>query len=78
MSKLSLEALKVKADVTNVDELLNTISGGIENACHDSQEGIRPKDIPYTNYIPYEVAGWIGWVDSVINKIRETVVPIFN
>lgn len=36
MSKLSLEALKERAEATASTELLATISGGVENACHDS------------------------------------------
>lgn len=37
MSKLSLEALKNRAEAVASDELLNTISGGLENACHDGR-----------------------------------------
>jgi hypothetical protein len=33
--KLSLEALKERAEATASNELLETISGGTENACHD-------------------------------------------
>jgi|AntRauMFilla1563_2_1112583.scaffolds.fasta_scaffold17768_4 hypothetical protein len=36
MSKLSLDALKERAGATASTELLSTISGGLENACHDS------------------------------------------
>lgn len=32
--KLSLEALKERAEATASNELLATISGGTENACH--------------------------------------------
>jgi|JFJP01.1.fsa_nt_gi hypothetical protein len=35
MGKLSLEALKERAEATASTELLATISGGTENACHD-------------------------------------------
>ena len=35
MSKLSLDALKERAEATASNELLATISGGTENACHD-------------------------------------------
>lgn len=35
MGKLSLEALKERAEATASTELLATISGGLENACHD-------------------------------------------
>ncbi len=36
MSKLSLDALKERAGATTSTELLATISGGTENACHDT------------------------------------------
>ncbi len=35
--KLSLEALKERAEAVASEELLETISGGLENACHDSR-----------------------------------------
>ena len=35
MSKLSLDALKERAEAVVSQELLNSISGGTENACHD-------------------------------------------
>jgi hypothetical protein len=38
MKKLSLDALKEKANSTASSELLNTISGGIEEACHVEPE----------------------------------------
>lgn len=38
MSKLSLDALSQRADQTATEDLLNSISGGIENDCHDSNE----------------------------------------
>ena len=34
MSKLSLDALKERAEATASTELLATISGGTENSCH--------------------------------------------
>jgi hypothetical protein len=33
--KLSLEALKERAESVATNELLESISGGVENACHD-------------------------------------------
>lgn len=36
MSKLSLDALRERAEATTSKNLLATISGGTENACHDS------------------------------------------
>lgn len=35
MSKLTLEALKERAESVVTNELLTMISGGTENACHD-------------------------------------------
>lgn len=34
MKKLSLDALKERAEATASNELLETISGGTENSCH--------------------------------------------
>jgi len=34
--KLSLDALKERAEATASTELLASISGGTENSCHDS------------------------------------------
>lgn len=36
--KLTLDALKERADAVASEELLLTITGGTENACHDSIE----------------------------------------
>ena len=36
MQKLSLEALKAKAEVVASEELLNSISGGLLEDCHDT------------------------------------------
>lgn len=36
MSKLTLDALKERAETVATDELLLSISGGTENACHDN------------------------------------------
>lgn len=35
MSKLSLDALKLRAEAIASEELLKAISGGLENACHN-------------------------------------------
>jgi hypothetical protein len=37
MSKLSLEALKMRAESTASEDLLATISGGTENSCHGNE-----------------------------------------
>jgi hypothetical protein len=39
MSKLSLNALKERAEAVASQDLLNSISGGTENACHDGATG---------------------------------------
>lgn len=36
MSKLTLDALKERASEIATEELLGQISGGTENACHDT------------------------------------------
>ncbi|WP_374174611.1 hypothetical protein [Flavobacterium tructae] len=36
MSKLTLDALTERAKATASNELLESISGGTENACHDT------------------------------------------
>lgn len=38
MSKLSLNALKERAEAVASQDLLNSISGGTENACHDGKK----------------------------------------
>ncbi len=44
MSKLSLEALKMRAEAVASEDLLATISGGTENACHDGVMEILQKN----------------------------------
>jgi len=39
MSKLSLEALKLRAEAVASEELLASISGGTNNDCHDPETG---------------------------------------
>ncbi|WP_435261384.1 hypothetical protein [Tenacibaculum sp. nBUS_03] len=38
MKKLSLEALEARVELVVSSELLNSISGGTENACHDDKK----------------------------------------
>ena len=47
--KLSLDALKERAEATASNELLATITGGTENACHNSNTPVRthPADATY-------------------------------
>lgn len=42
MSKLSLDALKQRADAVASEELMGQISGGTDNDCHDSFEETEP------------------------------------
>jgi hypothetical protein len=57
--KLSLDALKQRAEVTASTELLATISGGTENACHvpciHETMQYNPK-----NYQDGETGAWLG------------------
>jgi len=46
MSKLTLNALKQRADSVVSGELLTAISGGMQNACHDSSGSGNPCDTP--------------------------------
>ena len=47
--KLSLDALKERAEATALTELLATINGGTENSCHNSNTPVRthPADATY-------------------------------
>lgn len=45
--KLSLEALKERAEATASMDLLATISGGTDNACHDSATP-KTREMPNT------------------------------
>lgn len=49
--KLSLDALKQRAEATASTELLATISGGLENACHGNLTGNLSVD---TKLIPVD------------------------
>ena len=48
MSKLSLDALKERAEEIANEELLAKINGGVENACHDK----KTKDVYIPPYRP--------------------------
>ena len=45
MTKLSFEALKQRAEAIASEDLLMTISGGTENACHVELTGILEVDV---------------------------------
>lgn len=52
MTKLSLDALRLRAEAVASEDLLATISGGTENACHpnpDDLTGNLPNDIRTLN-----------------------------
>lgn len=57
MNKLSLNALRERAEAIASEDLLATISGGTENACHDDQTEIvlRPLPKPDTKFPPLVV-----------------------
>ncbi|WP_330442386.1 hypothetical protein [Flavobacterium sp. C4GT6] len=42
MSKLTLEALRLRAEAVASNDLLETISGGTNNDCHDSETPAAP------------------------------------
>ena len=58
MSKLSLDALKERAGAVASEELLNSISGGTENACHDE----RSED---------DTLGWFGVLIGILGTPHE-------
>lgn len=45
MSKLTLEALKERAEALTSTDLLSSISGGTENSCHTDPPPSRDKEI---------------------------------
>jgi len=46
MNKLSLDALKQRAEAIASEDLLATISGGTENCCHEPNQDIKyPENI---------------------------------
>lgn len=47
MEKLSLDALRERAEAVASEDLLATISGGTENACHDEP---TPSTINWDDY----------------------------
>jgi len=64
--KLSLDALKERAEATASMDLLATISGGTDNACHDAienapgyQDGVRKHEL--YNEIGDAISDW--WND---------------
>ena len=49
MSKLSLDALKMRAEAVASEDLLMAISGGTENSCHDSTPDTPQHPNPVAN-----------------------------
>lgn len=59
MSKLSLDALKERAEAVASTDLLNTISGGTENSCH-------PQECIHTNADTSNAPGDPHWTSSTL------------
>jgi len=54
MSKLTIDDLKNRSNEVASDDLLNTISGGTENACHDDEPSTMEVLSDWVNdYLPY-------------------------
>ena len=54
MKKLSLDALKERAEATASTELLATINGGTANACHDApKKAPKKKEVEFPIYGPW-------------------------
>lgn len=57
--KLSLEALKERSEAVASTDLLATISGGTENACHDFGDAMRMDAQNSKNSAGSIILGWI-------------------
>jgi len=59
MNKLSLDALKQRAEAIASEDLLLSISGGTENACHDGDTAAQPSSPaqPSTPKTSWEIGG---------------------
>ncbi|AUC76480.1 hypothetical protein [Olleya sp. Bg11-27] len=68
MSKLSFEALKERAGATITQDLLNSISGGSENACHDIIEGGMLPEVIVTPIASPTPTG--GGIFSAVSAVR--------
>jgi hypothetical protein len=68
MSKLSLDALKMRAEAVASEDLLMAISGGTENSCHDSSADTKPDTIDYTgNPLVDPIIGVINLIRIITN-----------
>lgn len=76
--KLSLDALKLRAEATTSNDLLVTISGGTENSCHDSEPPPTAPPTPTpptTSSVSHEINvninyGPNGWSGGAGYKIK--------
>jgi len=67
MSKLSFDALKERSEAVASVDLLLSISGGVENACHDSAPA-DPSRNPYQpsgNPLVDTVRGILWWTGLI-------------
>ena len=67
MSKLSLNALKERAEAVASIELLNSISGGTENSCHpcnhsNADTSSAPGDPHWTSNTLKAANAWAHWL----------------
>ena len=62
MSKLSLDALKERAESVASEDLLKSISGGIQNACHDGCQQCKETAVQTQgayNGLSYTIIHWL-------------------
>jgi hypothetical protein len=60
MNKLSLDALKERAEGVASEELMLTITGGIQEACHDTFNDAMMMDAQNSNNSAgSQIIGWI-------------------
>jgi len=59
MSKLSLDALKERAEAIASEELLGTISGGLEEACHDFNDAMIMDAQNSQNSLGSQIINWL-------------------
>lgn len=57
--KLSLEALKERAGFVTTEEMLQSISGGTENACHDFHDAMIMDAQNSQNTLSAQIVEWL-------------------
>lgn len=65
MSKLNLDALRMRAEAVASEELLASICGGNDNACHNTPPPADPSSFPYEpsgNPLVDTVRGILWWI----------------